>query len=715
MVTAVPDLASRLVAPPQIQSLFNAFPMPNGPDLGNGAAEFTGSYSDPSTLDATSIRVDHRVNAKLSLFGRYSYSTSDATQRASFGATSVLSNPTSTQVTAQTITLGIAQSLTPRLSNEGRANYSRTTANNIYKLDSFGGAVPASVSAFLPASVPASDSLFSVFVGGAGLWLVGNNGHNEQRQLNLIDNLSLTVEKHQLKFGVDYRRLSPVSRSPGYQQTAVFAGVPGAPSGEATLAITNSLQPTTFISSNFSSYAQDTWRVMPRLTLTYGFRWDINPAVRGENGKDPAAVQNVNNPAALNLATPGSPLYNTTYGNFAPRVGGAYQLSVHSGWERVLRGGFGMFYDLGSGSLGNLSSFYPFAGQNLFSNVPFPLTAIQAAPPPFPSGPPVSNVLAADPNLELPRTYQWNVSLEQSLGSNDSVSATYVGAVGRKLLKDIQFLQPNPDFSSVHIVTNDGSSGYNALQLQFKRRLSRGLQALASYTWSHSIDNASVDSNQFVPAGTINPSSDRASSDFDIRHSFTSALSYDIPGPKASWLGRALARNWSVDTFFLARSAAPVNLFSSAASFLNYSADVRPDVVPGQPFYLYAATYPGGFRFNPAAFTAPPTDASGNTLQQGDLARNALRGFNAWQMDTAIRRSFSLTESVTLQLHAEFFNIFNHPNFGSPVADIADPLFGQSTQMLGRSMGNGGPNGGFDSLYQIGGPRSVQLALKLQF
>jgi hypothetical protein len=112
---------------------------------------------------------------------------------------------------------------------------------------------------------------------------------------------------------------------------------------------------------------------------------------------------------------------------------------------------------------------------------------------------------------------------------------------------------------------------------------------------------------------------------------------------------------------------------------------------------------------DPAAFTPPPTG------QQGDFGRNVLRGFGAWQADVAFQRQFQLTEKVGLRFRGEFFNLFNHPNFGPADNNLTDALFGQSTQTLASSLGSGGANGGFSPPYQIGGPRSIQLALNLQF
>jgi hypothetical protein len=123
---------------------------------------------------------------------------------------------------------------------------------------------------------------------------------------------------------------------------------------------------------------------------------------------------------------------------------------------------------------------------------------------------------------------------------------------------------------------------------------------------------------------------------------------------------------------------------------------------------LYDSQYPGGKAFNPAAFVPEPSG------QQGDLGRNVLRGFGAWQADLGLQRQFRVTDKIALRFRAEFFNIFNHPNFGSPNNVLSNPLFGLSTQTLANSLA-GGNNAGCNPLYQIGGPRSIQLALKLQF
>ena len=724
---------ARAMAPPATQPFLNAYSLPNGPELfmpctpgvngcppsgqkPTGLAQFSASFSNPSSLDAYSIRLDQVINSKFTLFGRYNYSPSSIDSRGSFPPPlTVLSTVVPLSSSVQTATIGLTQMITQGISNEVRANYSNDRVGAKFILDNFGGAVPLPDSLLFPAGFSSANSEFEFLLLGAGAYAQGKKGVNEQRQVNLIDNLSVTKAGHQLKFGVDYRWLSPFTSSIAYGQFAEFTGMSASPggalSGTAAVASQSASEATALLSQNFSFYGQDTWKITPRFTLTYGLRWDINPAIKGKNSaNEPFAVTGLNNPATIALAPRGTPLYQTTYGNVAPRVGIAYQLRQEPDRGVILRAGFGTFYDLGSGSLGGVSSYFPFQNLKVLIEPAFPLQ--NAAPPPLTTNPPVSTILVADPNLKLPRTYQWNVALEQSLGSAQSISVTYIGALGRDLLRLTNLTNPNPNFQFIGITDNSARSYYNALQVKFQRRLSKGLQALASYTFSHSIDNASTDANTYTntPGGGSYQSTDRGNSDFDIRHSFTAGVTYDLPSPSSQKFAHAILDGWSLASFILARSAPPVDvvgaIYIAGGIPLYYP---RPDVNPGVPLELFGSQYAGGKIFNRKAFTQLPGG------QQGNFGRNVLRGFGATQADVAVQRQFHIRENVTLRFRSEFFNIFNHPNFGSPIDSLTSPLFGHSTQTLASSLGTGGANGGFSPLYQIGGPRSVQLALKLQF
>ena len=720
--SAVPDAASRQQAPAALQPFLNAYPIANGPELGAGLAQFNASYSNPSTLNAYSIRLDHAVTAKLNLFGRYNYSPSNLEMRAPPLAGPVLSLTQLLSSTVQTVTIGLTAIITPSVANEARANYSNQRMINRWDLDDFGGAEPVSDSLLFPAGASSANSIFELYIPGAGAYNQGKSATNEQRQVNLIDNLSMTRAGHQLKFGVDYRWLAPFTSPYAYRQVAQFTGMSatrgGALSGIAQLAATYPNQTDALLSQNLSLYAQDTWKITPRFTLTYGLRWDVNPPLKGNNrADDPFTVTGLDNPPTVALAPRGTPLYQTTHGNLAPRLGMAYRLGPRSGWGAynwgtTLRGGFGIFYDLGSGPFGATAGYFPYLTSKTVNLPPFPLSPQNAAAPAPSLNLPASFIYVADPHLKLPRTYQWNIALEQSLGSSQSLSVTYIGAIGRDLLRATNFVNVNANFPSLGLIDNLATSDYHALQFKFQRRLSRGLEGLASYTFSHSIDSSSTDAYvNFLstPGPVTSENLDRGDSDFDIRHAFTAGLTYDLPSPWSSKVARQVLGSWSLNGFFLARSAAPVDVVYPTFRGDGIVLDPRPNVVPGIPLESFGPGYPGGKIFNPAAFN--PASAG----QQGDFGRNVMRGFDAAQADIGVQRIFRLTETVGLRLRAEFFNILNHPNFGSPTNTLTTPLFGRSTQTLANALGPGGANGGFNPLYQIGGPRSIQLALKLVF
>ncbi|HEV2399934.1 MAG TPA: TonB-dependent receptor, partial [Candidatus Sulfotelmatobacter sp.] len=746
-LTTVPDLSARTNALPVLQPYLNAFPLPNGgDDLVTGIAQFNASYSNPATLDAFSLRLDHRANDKLTLFGRYNYSPSETVQRGAGGVYS-LSTLASSRVTVQTATVGGTWTVSPVLVNEARFNFSTTKASSSYGLDGFGDAVPLASPPF-PSGVNAGNGLFTLGIltltNGqypVGQISLGKSIDNSQRQFNVVDTFSAQVGPHTLKFGADFRRLWPTFAPDSYFQAAYFNDVPSAEEGNLSFTILSAGRASTLLFRNLGLFAQDTWRVLPRLTLTYGVRWDVDFVPQSLNGSALAAVTgfDLNNLSSLALAPPGTPPYGTTYGNLAPRFGFAYQVSRSQNWQTVLHAGFGIFYDLATSEAGNaIGAYYPFGAQIFGTGGAFPLSAAAATPPPItPASLAEGGVLYSfDPRLQLPYTLEWNTAIEQSLGKEQTLSVSYIGSAGRRLLQSAFVSAPNPNFSNVQLVTNASISDYDALQLQFERRLSRGLQVLASYSWSHSIDTASAGSvGVFSNAlASLAFGSNRGPSDFDIRNAFSAALTYQIPAVKTNALAKAILGGWSTQNSLLARSALPVNVFDANLIQFNngFNVAVRPDIVPGLPLYLHGeqcdsvfqslgqlgpgAVCPGGKGFNPAAFVDPPIDpGTRNPTRQGDLGRNSLRGFGAFQWDFAVHRDFPVYESIHLQFRAEMFNLLNHPNFAPPNAELGVGAFGLSSQTLGQYLGGNVGGGGFSALYQVGGPRSIQLALKLVF
>jgi hypothetical protein len=709
-VVEVPSEFARTSATGQIAPFLVGYPQPDDrtvtPGVFTGA--FTGNFSNPSTLDAGSVRVDHTFNNNFSLFGRYSNAPSETAQR-----TQSLSEVDTSNVGTSTVTVGATLLLGPRISNNFRANYSVQHASLVSRVDSFGGAVPPPLSVLAPNLQQAQNALLGFFTFDAGIYLTGPDAKNRATQLNFADDVALTRGTHQLKFGADYRAIylnvHPSQSGLLYESSSVSDFIA---TGSAGLVLGSAAKPSYFLSRATSLYGQDIWKATPRLALTYGLRWEVNPAPSARRQTTLASWENVNDPLLIALAPPGTPLWRTRYTNFAPRVGVAYSLTQDGNF--VVRGGAGIFYDLASDAVGNLASVFPNNASSFSFGIPLPVSnATQFLPtislqPPFPDG-----TLGFAPNLKLPRSYQWNLSLERSFKRQQSVSLTYVGQAGRDLLRQEGISQPNANFLGAFLLTrNNARSNYNALQLQYRKPLSDRLQALLNYTWSHSLDNASSDVVEAVSSAVISTANDYASSDFDVRHSFSAAVTYAVPSPTKTKVLGFLAKNWSSEAVIVARSGFPFNAIVETATI--GGASPRPDLVPGQPLVLsgkacaevFGSQCPGGKALNPAAFAIPSAG------QQGTEGRNDIRGFGLTEIDLSLARKFPITERINLQFRADAFNLLNHPNFANPLAFYLGPTvttFLQSTEMLNHGLG------GLNSLFQEGGPRSLQLSLKLNF
>ena len=738
----VPTSSLRTSAPSALQPVLNAFPLPCAAstpqcsnDLGNGFGQFVGTWSNPSNIDSTSIRLDHAVSDRLRVFFRFS-DTSSTAQTRNGGSPSLLN---STTFTTRTYTFGATTVFSSRLSNEFRLNYSSNLSTLSGAISNFGGAKAVnlfSLQGFTGSSKPDPFIQVVLLFSGhvAGLSQFGNTG--VQRQWNVVDTWALSLGAHQVRFGVDYRRLNPAQKSFSPFVKYLYRSAASVQANSVDFGFAQSTAPAFPVYTNFSAFAQDEWKLTPRVSLTMGLRWEVDPAPGAASENLPYTLEG-SSISSWMLAPQGTPLWKTSWYNFAPRLGVAYVLRNTTGWETVVRGGGGVFFDTGQqqGSDGyqgvGFSAMTPFFGSQFGSPASFPLSPAQVTPaivnPPMcTTGAPCGNIFAFPKHLQLPFTLQWNASIEQSLSKSQALTISYVGANGRRLLEQSQIAASsfNPTLTNVFYTKNALTSDYGALQVQYQRRFAHGFQALASYTWAHSIDYGSA--NASLPFL-------RGNSDFDVRHSFSSALSYDLPNAFQNRFARTVLHHWGVDNRFTARTSFPVTLggffstdLATGQNFLN-----GLDTVPGQPVYIYgsqcAALYnnglgcPGGRAINPAAFANPPIDPNTfNPTRPGDAPRNFVRGFGSYQMDLAVRRDFPIHERLKLQFRAEAFNIFNHPNFGNINAnycslDPASPdfapgcTFGQATFTLAKSLG------GLSSLYQTGGPRSMQFALKLIF
>jgi hypothetical protein len=695
----VPDLFMRQQAAAAMQPILNAFPIPNGLDYGTAAspslAEFAAPFSLPSSIDSTSIRIDHRASRILQLFFRVGITPSSTAARPDFARTT-------TSINAQTYTFGATSAFSNSVANEFRLGYARSDSSQVGHLDNFGGATPVNLAAVMGAGTySTATSAIILYIPGIGSPIMETYyGKNSSRQWNLVDTLSKLAGHHSLKFGFDFRHIQSPIGPPLVQPYAVFESTQSILSGEPELPYVFNFVPATPLFNQTALFAQDEWRAAFRLSISAGIRWEVDPPPTEAHGKDAyTLLGSISDPASLAVAPRGTALWKTSWYNFAPRLGVAWIAHSKQGTETVVRAGAGVFFDsadevaaLGFSGLG-------FRAYQVESGAQLPFTASELVVPISVTPPYTSTTITAFPShLQLPYTLQWNTSVQQALGRNQSLTLSYVAAAGRRLLgtQQLSLTTLNPNFGAVQYFAAGITSNYQALQLQFQRSVAKGIQALGSYTWSHSLD--------FGSNSTALPLQ-RGNSDFDVRQNLQGGLTWDLPTLAGPRFAEVLLNGWGMDARLNVRTAFPItlggNLITDPTTGSQYAGGLN--LVAGEPVYLHGAQYPGNKAINKAAFSLPSSGESGTA------PRNFVRGFGAAQFNLAARRDFHLHDALVLHFRAETFNLFNHPNFGYVDPTYTDALFGQATEMLNASLGT------MASQYQQGGSRSMQFALRLSF
>lgn len=736
----VPSLEARQQATGIIRDLFNAFPLPNAPaEPGDPALmeRYRVAVSSPSQFDATSLRVDHHGGAGWRVFGRVNHAPSSNSQRSFANGQNAFALATTTVTVGSTWTPG------PRVSHETRLNYSRSRGLFEFNVLPVDGAVIPDLDVLYPSFASRDSSRVNLqltqampFQAGraAANFTIGKSLGNSQAQWNLVHATTVLAGAHEIKGGLDWRRLHPGSDFSPYSFAYVFPSVEAAlaTGAPASLSIQAFSPETHFRVQNLSLFLQDVWRATPRLTLTYGARYEVNPPPSGDPLL-PYTFDGLDDPLTMTLASQGTRFYETTWSNVAPRAGLAYLLS--DARDIVVRGGWGIYYDLGSGpALRGYTSFPYNSSRTVPAPGNLPLSDAVLTPTPFNANPPfTSSFNVTDRNLDLPYTNHWNASVEMGLARHHAVTVGYIGSQGRRLLKTEilrnqaantalgtpAIVELNPALfannTTVSIVRNGSESGYHALQVQYQRRLHRGVQALASYTFGKAMDNLSDETVSSIPSGgipgfVVDNNADWGPSDFDVRHVIVGSVTWNLPSPSGG-VTEAVLGGWGLDLIGRYRSAMPVNVITTTVDPLNIASSRRVDLVPGQSIWIADASAPGGRRLNPEAFAIPPVG------QQGTLGRNAIRGFPLRQIDLSLRRRLAMAGPVDLTLRIDAFNVLNTTNFGDPGGNFnpASPTFGRATSTAVSQLGGTSSGAGLNQLYQIGRARSMQVSMRLSF
>jgi len=728
---------------PYAAKVLALFPQPNLPGQVNNFARNGGLSDDNDNYD---WRLDWNPTAKDIIFARFAYSNRARFIPGYFGG---IADGTSTsawgrqKLQAYSGVVGWTRSLTPRLTNEFRVGYSRNYSTA--QQDPFGR---NATNEYIP-GVPNNPAV----AGGVSLTQFANftfigspdflPKSQATQQLQWLDAVSLQVGKHSLKFGADLR--APLRNifqdEPGTRGSLTFdkiftcqrgsngqcTGNTGLSYADGLLGYVRSAQLTNvfFVDQRlrmFSGFAQDDWKLNPKLTLNLGLRYDYAPAAY--EGKNHLANFNSAGAGSLTVATAGSLDNRSTIAtnnkNFGPRVGFAYSPLP----KTVIRGGYGIFYTLFErfGSENQLALNPP----NLINNTP--AVASNATAPVFflKDGFPANfldpaalnyklvRIRAANPHLPTPSVQQWSFGIQQELSSGMIAEVNYVGTksthldVLADLNQPINGVQRYPNFGYIEYLNAIGDGHYHGLETSLHQRLRNGVEMRASYTWSKSIDNTPEElsaSSGAAPNG-FDYASWRGPSDFDITQRVVANFVYALPagrGHKAfsHGLSSYVLGNWNLSGVYTFSTGRPftINSGSSIGSSLDpYGAATatpnvigRPTIIGKVSCYYYASQ-------NSACPSAGYSDAFQLQApgQFGNAGRNILRGPHTDVFDLSIRKDFSFTEATNLQFRWEVFNLTNTKILSVPNNNFSSSAAGAITSLAGD-------------------PRVMQFALRLSF
>jgi carboxypeptidase family protein/TonB-dependent receptor-like protein len=671
---------------------------------------FVSSPTQRDRNDSFDARLDHRLTERAELTFRYSFGDRNLFEPFTGPSFSLVPGFGDTvKRRSQNAMAGLTYVFTPNLVNETRVALSRVASSVTQEASRLNPDVG------LPVISPNPRDAGLSFITVTGFSPLGDEGNNPQNSVTnvyqILDSANYVRGKHLIKFGADLRFGQQNAfrdvESRGRLQFSPFAQISGNALADLLLgfplltSVARVDNPQHLRTQSYNFYVNDSFRISSRLTLTAGLRYEYNtPPV---DTADRANVYDVATRTLVRVGTNGVTRSGFTpdKNNFAPRVGFAWTLGEDQ--KTVVRAGYGVYYDQSPFAPGEALYFNsPFFDNNIFFSLPgLPLTLSNPFPSFFPFPLPDS-ALAIQRDLRTAYMQHWNLNVQRELPGNSILEIAYVGSKGTKLLtaRDINQPQPsalppglpfvprpNPQFDDIDLLESRANSSYNSLQARFQQRLSNGLAALVSYTWSKSIDDAS---NFFSSAGDPNfpqnsydARSERGRSNFDVRHRLSASYSYDLPFGKGrrylsdSGFASTILSGWQTFGIVTLQTGRPftVALLSeidnsgTGRSILGFGANDRPNIV-GNP--NLGQRSPGQW-FNQSAFAFPARGTFGNA------GRNILEGPGYQSVNASLVKNTSLSERLDLQLRAEVFNLFNHPNFNLPDNFLGSPTFGQIT------------------------------------
>ena len=736
------------------QNLLPFFPLPN-----SGTNTFVSTQTLQDTNDQFGVRLDHYISPRNILNFRYMFSNSNVLDPLSTSGADVPGFPVGEDHRAQNFVGQVTHNFSPAMVGVARFSFLRykflfdehinhTAPSSLgfqYQpsLDIAAGPPFIQVSSYAsvgdPITGPRNTYQNSFNYSGSLSWIRGRHelrfgGGYERNQINAIQGIATNGFFVFAPFPISNAFASFLFGQP------VFFLQGG---GDFSRNLRGNAM---------NAYAQDTYKLTQRLTLNYGLRYELPfPYSELKNRQNlfvPGAHSKVLPNAPAGLLYPGDPgvsagLIPTFKKGFAPRVGLAWDPTGRGQW--LVSAAYGIFFEpYYTGQGGPL--------QDAISAPPYLQTPQVSLDPqgdphfadPFNGSNPFGStfstpmtLLVVNRNLSLPYAQDWHLNIQKSFGDDWLYEIGYVGTTGTKLPRFIEgnpavyvpgqssennvnqrrlysgctLAQPNNCvYGSVGEIAGVANSAYNALQTSLRKRFSHGLSFLASYTLSKSIDDVSsfnitgsaaspVAGENDLAQNPFNLAAERGRSMFDARHRLVLSYQWSLPFWRQphTWYQHTLG-NWQINGITTFMSGTPFTVFDShdvslqggAPEITGFSAN-RPNLV-GDP---NSGPHSVSQWFNTAAFQPLTPNPNSPVQQFGNAGRNIVQGPGFQQWDFSAFKNIRFTESRELQFRAEFFNLFNHPNFRLPDSDISSPTFGHIQEALP--------------------PRLVQLALKFVF
>jgi Carboxypeptidase regulatory-like domain/TonB dependent receptor-like, beta-barrel len=702
IVTDVPTDAQRATATdPTVIKLLALIPHVNGADVAGNPA-FLGSASAPVNIDQGTGDLQFNLGQNDRLHG-YIAIQQDLRQEPTLQGNNLPGWGDTRESRRQIMTINENHIFSPTMANEARLGYNRIhitfAPNATLNPADFG----------INNGITAPVGLPQIAVSGA-LNIGGPNGFPQGRgdaTVVFSDTLSSLHGRHSMAFGGEVRRFYNNNFAQSVGSFTFNAGPTPTTAIENFLAgkassfsVLSGSSDSKILEPAWGIFAEDSFKLRSNFTLIYGLRFDWNST--------PSEAANhfvVFNPATASLVQVGTnglgEAFSTNNVNFQPRLGFAWD--PFNDGKTSVRGGYAILTDQPvTNAVTGLAGNPPFAtpaAVNIAQGVTFANALTLAA---------AGGLAPATINHDFKNPYvqSWNLTVERSLTNSLALSAGYIGAKATHLRIARNINQPNvkpfPTLSltspiqpcttppcalgNITQVDSGANSNYNALWLKANKRLGRGLQFNASYTFSKSLDYNSLNSQGVIVQDSFNIHNDYGLSDFDVRHRFVANAIYELP-----FKGSRFISGWQLGIITQAQSGNPLTILTGNTAFTG-NATLRPNVsgpvtVTGNPSQWFV---------DKTVFSSPAAGLFGN------LGRNAVVGPDFVNTDFSVIKNTSISERMKTQFRVEMFDVFNHPNFGNPNRTSTSSSFGVIS-------GTRFPTGDF------GSARQIQFALKLLF